>query len=73
MTNLQNSVVDLFKDLCLSQVKEQLTENLIYFNPNPTSFICNGHLFAITSNKAFITDKMHPGYGLKLKFNYTFN
>ena len=49
----------MFSHLCFSQVKEQLPENLISlvsYSSNPTSFICNGELFAYThhSNLYFI-------------------
>ena len=69
---LPHSIVQMFNGLCLSQVKDQLTENLTYFNPNPPSFVCNGHLFAFTNNKSFLIDEHQP-YGIMLKFKHSYN
>jgi len=70
---ISGSVIDIFTNLCLSQVKEQLTENLLYFNPNPPSFIYNGHLFTFSPNQTFISSEPFPGCELNLKFNHCHN
>ena len=72
-TRLPNAVFEMFKSLCLSQVKEQLTENLQFFNPNPPSFICDGHLFVVCPNESFIKDEIQESYGLKIKYNLAWN
>ena len=56
------SFVQIFINLCLSQVKEQLTENLIYSIFNPQSFICDGHLYSIVHNRSVILDESLPEY-----------
>jgi hypothetical protein len=53
----------IFASLCFSQVKEQLTENLIYHHSNPQSFIYNGQLFAFIHNRSLIADELSTGYG----------
>lgn len=72
-SNYPNTVVGMFTTLCLSQVKEQLPENLVYLNGNPPSFMMNGHLFAFTDNQTFISSDPHPGCGFNLHFNYSYN
>ncbi len=72
-TRLPNAVFEIFTTLCLSQVKEQLPENLLFINPNPPSFIYNGQLFAFSHNQSFIEDEIEAGYGLKLKYNHAYN
>lgn len=52
-----DSIIQIFTSLCLSQVKEQLPENLIYFTTNPVSFICNSHLYCFISNLCLILDE----------------
>ena len=72
-TRLPHAVLGMFKSLCLSQVKEQLIENLQYYNPNPPSFICDGHLFVVSPNESFIKDEIEESYGLKIKYNLVCN
>lgn len=48
---------DLFVVLCFHQVRDQISENLIYHKSNPPSFICNGQLFAYTHASTFIPDE----------------
>lgn len=55
--NYPEWAIKLFTNLCFSQVKEQLPENLMRFYSNPPSFIYNGQLFAFTPNESFITDE----------------
>ena len=58
-----SEIVRIFTDLCLSQVKEQLTGNLTYFNTNPPSFILAGNLFAYTINQSFINSESLNNFG----------
>ena len=58
-----SKIVRIFTDLCLSQVKEQLTENLTYFNANPPSFILDGNLFAYTINQSFLNPESLNNFG----------
>lgn len=60
------SLVDIYSTLCLSQVKDQLLENLVYITPNPPSFVYNGHLFVYTTNKAIMESEPHPEMGLAI-------
>ena len=62
-----------FNNLCLSQVKEQLPENLICYTPNPTSFVYDGHLFFLAHNRSFIMDESLAMYGIHLNFSHTLN
>ena len=50
----KNLPVSMAKFLCLNQVKDQLSSNLIYNNSNPISFIYNTHLYAFTCNHKII-------------------
>lgn len=68
-----DSIVQIFTSLCLSQVKEQLTENLIYCNSNPSSFIHEGHLYSFVQNRSLILDDSLVEYGINLNFRDTFN
>lgn len=68
-----NSIVQIFTTLCLSHVKELLTENLVHFNKSSTSFICDGQLFSIADNRSFIVDESLTEYGIKLNFSHSFN
>ena len=70
---MPQAVFGMFTSLCLSQVKEQLTENLQYYNPNPPSFICGGDLFVVSPNESFIKDEIEESYGLKIKYNLAWN
>jgi hypothetical protein len=67
------TAIEICTTLCLSQVKEQLVENLIYFNGNPQSFIYNGQLFAFTNNRSFFADDSLSGNFSSLKFTHSFN
>ena len=58
-----SKIVRIFTDLCLGQVKEQLTENLTYLNTNPPSFILDGNLFAYTINQSFINKESLNDFG----------
>jgi len=73
LTKFPKTAIEICTSLCLSQVKEQLIENLIYFNNNPQSFIYNGELFAFTSNRSFFTDDLVQGTYSSLKFTHSFN
>ncbi len=68
-----NPILKIFTSLCLSQVKEQLTENLIYFGTNPSSFICGGHLYSYIQNRSIILDESLSEYGINLNFRDRFN
>jgi hypothetical protein len=57
LTKSPDSIVQIFTSLCLSQVIEQLPENLIYTGTNPASFICNGQLFSVIHNRSLILDE----------------
>ncbi|MDO9375968.1 MAG: hypothetical protein V4725_11565 [Bacteroidota bacterium] len=70
---MPTSVFGIFTSLCLSQVKEQLTENIHYYTPNPPSFICDGHLFVVAPAETFIKDEIEESYGLKIKYNLAWN
>lgn len=72
-TKLPTAVFGMFTSLCLSQVKEQLTENLHYYNPNPPSFICDNNLFVVAPNESFIKDEIEESYGLKIKYSLAWN
>ena len=68
-----DGIIQIFNSLCLSQVKEQLIENLSYFAINPDSFICNGHLYTISGNKSFILDESLNQYGIDINFSNLLN
>ena len=53
------AIIHIFTRLCLSQVKEQLPENLIYFVSNPISFICKGHLYSFLDNLSFLEEPIY--------------
>ena len=68
-TKSPDSIVQIFTSLCLSQVKEQLPENLIYVGTNPASFICNGHLYSFVHNRSLILDESPDEFfGINLNF-----
>ncbi len=67
------AIIQIFNSLCLSHVKEQLTENLSHFNDNPASFISNGHLYAFAPNRSFILDESLIQYGIDLNFSDMLN
>ena len=52
----KNFPVIMANFLCLNQVKDQLSSNLIYNNSNPISFIYNTQLYAFTCNYTFIKE-----------------
>lgn len=62
LTKLPNWAVEVFSLLCFQQVKDQLSETIVYQRPNPASFICNGQLYAFAHNQAFITDEPHGSF-----------
>ena len=68
-----DAIVQIFNNLCLSHVKEQLTENLTYFGYNPGSFICDGQLYTIAPNKSFILDESLSQYGININFSNMLN
>ena len=73
LANSPNSIVQIFTSLCLSQVKEQLTDNLILYRTQPTSFICDGDLFTFIHNRSIILDESLAEYGVNLNFRHIFN
>lgn len=68
-----DAIIQIFNSLCLSHVKEQLTENLSWFSNNPTSFICNDQLFTFAHNKSFILDESLTQYGIDINFSNLLN
>jgi hypothetical protein len=66
LTKSPDAIVQIFTSLCLSQVKEQLPENLIYIGINPASFICNGHLYSFIHNLSLILDESLDEFALNL-------
>ena len=52
-----DSIIQIFTSLCLSHVKEQLTENLIYIGSNPPSFICDEQLYVFIHNKTLMLEE----------------
>jgi hypothetical protein len=50
------SYIQIFKRLCLCQVKEQLTENLVHLDipTNPVSFVHEGQLYLYVDNVTLI-------------------
>ena len=63
LTHSPNAIIQIFNSLCLSQVKEQLIDNLACSTSNPESFVLNGNLFAFNHNKSFIVDESLGDYG----------
>lgn len=57
LANSPDAIIHIFTRLCLSQVKEQLPENLMYFGSNPISFICKGHLYCFLDNLSLILEE----------------
>jgi hypothetical protein len=53
------SYIQIFTRLCLCQVKEQLTENLVHLDipTNPVSFVHDGHLYLFADNFTLITSE----------------
>lgn len=68
-----DSIIQIFTSLCLSHVKEQLPENLIYFGINPASFICNGHLYSFIHNRSLVLDEFLYAYEYKYAINLNFS
>ncbi len=62
-THSPNAIIQMFTSLCLSQVKEQLIDNLSCSTSNPESFVLNGNLFIFAHNKSFIIDESLENYG----------
>lgn len=62
-----NAILQIFTSLCLSQVKEQLIDNLACSTSNPESFVLNGNLFVFSHNKSFIVDESLKYYGCGLE------
>ena len=76
MYNLAKSpkaLLNIFKTLCLSQVKEQLTENLVFGVSNPPSFVYNGQLFSYIHNRSIILDDSLSEYGIDLGLFHKYN
>lgn len=73
LTGSPGAFIQIFTSLCLSQVKEQLTENLHLYNYNPTSFTCNGQLFSCIANRSAIIDESLTEYGINLNFRHHLN
>lgn len=73
LTKSPKALFRIFTSLCLSQVKEQLTENLVYSTSNPTSFMCDGQLFSYVPNRSLIVDESLSEYGIELNFNHSYN
>ena len=73
LAKTSGSFIQIFTRLCLSQVKEQLTENLVQYSPNPASFICDGQLFSFVHNRSLILDESLAQYGINLNFRANFN
>lgn len=63
LTHSPNAIIQIFTSLCLSQVKEQLIDNLACRTSNPESFVLNGNLFVFNHNKSFIVDESLGDYG----------
>lgn len=68
-----DSIIQIFTSLCLSQVKDQLTENLLCSGSNPTSYIFNDHLFSFIPNRSLILDESLVDYGINLNFRDILN
>ncbi|MEO7767221.1 MAG: hypothetical protein ABIS01_07335 [Ferruginibacter sp.] len=67
LTKAPESFIQIFTTLCLSHVKEQLTENLICCCENPTSFTLGGELFVHIPNRSIILDGSLIEYGIESK------
>ncbi|MCW3092782.1 MAG: hypothetical protein JWP81_3851 [Ferruginibacter sp.] len=50
-------VFRMFADLCFSQIKEQLQENVIYQHSNPESFAFENQLFVFIHNRSVILER----------------
>ena len=68
-----DQVFKIFSKLCLSQVKEQLTENLVFGVSNPPSFVYNGQLFSYIHNRSIILDDSLSEYGIDLGLFHKYN
>ncbi len=73
LTKSPYAIVQIFTSLCLSHVKEQLNENLIYGDSNPASFMCDGQLFSFIPNRSLVLDESLTEYGINLNFRDRFN
>ncbi|MEO6547501.1 MAG: hypothetical protein ABIN94_05855 [Ferruginibacter sp.] len=67
------SLIQIFNKLCLSQVKEQLTENLVYTLANPQSFTLYGHLYTYIPYSSVILDESLVLYGVDINLQATSN
>lgn len=54
----------ILTSLCISHIKQQLSENLIYEPTNPHCFVLNGDLFAYTNNRLLIADEAETGFAM---------
>lgn len=68
-----DAIFQIFTSLCLSQVKQQLTENLTSCSADPANFTCNGRHFSFIPNKSLILDESLTEYGINLSFRDRFN
>ncbi|MEO6547502.1 MAG: hypothetical protein ABIN94_05860 [Ferruginibacter sp.] len=66
-------VFKMFADLCFSQIKEQLLENLVYEHSNPQSFAIDGELFGYIHNRSLIIDESAGVNAKPRSFNPTNN
>ena len=55
----RTSYIQIFKRLCLCQVKEQLTENLVHIDipTNPVSFVHDGHLYLFVDTATLVASE----------------
>ena len=67
------AIVQIFTCLCLSQVKEQLIENLVYTGRNPVSFILNNELYTFIQNDSLILDVSFAEFETDLNFHNRYN
>lgn len=58
--------IKVVTQLCFSHVKEQLAERLAFFQSNPQSFICGGHLYIFIANSSVIAEDPVLSSGFEL-------
>ena len=73
LTKFPKAAIGLFNNLCLSQVKDQLFENLLYCNSNPPGFVFEGQLFAFADNCFILSENPVAASGSNLMFAYSDN
>lgn len=73
LTKSPKALLNIFTTLCLSQVKEQLNENLVFGVSNPPSFVYNGQLFSYIHNRSVILDESLSEYGIDLAVCHKWN